>query len=129
MYLKTQVKESDQVMRLKDVVQQLVIDPRKLTAYALDMDNPKSVDKALMFRQCLGFTKENYHGLLAQIQDKAMNAEAVPGKSDKYGQRYRVDILVDGVEPNQQDIVRTGWIVKPDESLAKLVTLYIPRRK
>lgn len=116
-------------MRLKDVVQQLVIDPRKLTAYALDMDNPKSVDKALMFRQCLGFTKGNYHGLLAQIQDKAMNAEAVPGKSDKYGQRYRVDILVDGVEPNQQDIVRTGWIVKPDESLAQLVTLYIPRRK
>jgi len=93
------------------------------------MDNPNSVDKALMFRQCLGFTKENYHGLLAQIQDKAMNAKAVPGKSDEYGQRYRVDILVDGVEPHQQDIVRTGWIVKPDESLAKLVTLYIPRRK
>lgn len=116
-------------MKLRDVVSQIFIDPRKLTAYALNLENPKGSAKAITFRQYLGFTPANYQSLLAQIEAKALDAEAIPGKQDEHGQRYRVDMLIIGVEPDQQEIVRTGWMVKPAEDLAKLVTLYIPSRK
>ncbi|MDB9524745.1 hypothetical protein PN498_01980 [Oscillatoria sp. CS-180] len=116
-------------MRLRDVVSQIFIDPRKLTAYALDLENPKGSAKAIMFRQYLGFTPANYQSLVAQIEAKALDAEAILGKQDEHGQRYRVDMLTIGVEPDQQEIVRTAWMVRPADDLAKLVTLYIPSRK
>lgn len=41
-------------MKLRELVDQILIDPRKLTDYALDMDNPKGKDKAVMFQRHLG---------------------------------------------------------------------------
>jgi hypothetical protein len=67
--------------------------------------------------------------LLTQIQDKVMESEAGLGVCDEHGQRYQVDILVDGIEVGQQEIVRTGWIVRTNEDIARLVTAYIRRRK
>lgn len=116
-------------MKLKKIVKQVFIDPRKLTSYALNPKSVKGGDKALMFREHLGFTQENYQLLLNQIQDKVMESEAILGVCDEYGQRYQVDILINGVEMGQQEIVRTGWIVKPNEDIARLATAYIRRRK
>ncbi|MGB0562392.1 MAG: DUF6883 domain-containing protein [Spirulinaceae cyanobacterium] len=115
-------------MKLHNVVSRVVIDPRKLTQYALNSNNPQAVDKALMFQRYLGFTPANYQQLLQQIEMNALDAEAIAGQSDEYGQRYRVDLSIVGVSPNQQERVRTGWIVKPGEDFARLVTLYITRR-
>jgi filamentous hemagglutinin len=56
-----------------------------LTAYALDSENPKGKAKAMMFRQCLGFSPANYQSLLAQIEAKALDAEAILGKQDEHG--------------------------------------------
>ncbi len=116
-------------MKLRDVVNQILIDPRKITDYALNPNNLQGRDKALLFREYLGFTRENYQSLLQQIEEQAMDAEAIPRQYNEYGQRYRVDITVVGIEPTQQEVVRTGWIVKPNEDIARLVTLYIPRQK
>lgn len=116
------------VVKLRDMVSRLSIDPRKLTDYALDPASLKGADKAAMFRQHLGFTQENFHGLLAQIQDQALEAEAVPGFEDQHGQRFQVDLTIMGVGPGQQETVRTGWIVKPGEDIARLTTLYVRRR-
>ncbi len=46
-------------MKLGDVVNRIVIDPRKLTEYALNPDNPRGADKAVMFEHHLGFTRDN----------------------------------------------------------------------
>lgn len=83
----------------------------------------------MIFQEYLGFTQQNYQLLLTQIQDKVMESEAVLGVYDEYGQRYQVDILIDGVEVGQQEIVRTGWIVRSNEDMARLVTAYIRRRR
>lgn len=115
-------------MKLRDIANRLSIDPRKLTDYALDPASLKGADKAAMFRQHLGFTQENFHGLLTQIQDQALDAEAVPGFEDQHGHRFQVDLAIMGVRPGQQEMVRTGWIVKPGEDLARLTTLYVRRR-
>ena len=116
-------------MRLRDVAKQLLIDPRKFTEYALNPNSPIGKHKSVMFRQYLGFTQENYQPLLEQIQAQAMDAEASLGISDEHGQRYQVDLEIRGMEAGQQEIVRTGWIVRSNEDIARLVTLYVRRRK
>ena len=50
------------------------------------------------------------------------------GFEDQHGQRFQVDLVIMGVEPGQQEMVRTGWIVRPGEDLARLATLYVRRR-
>ena len=117
-------------MKLRDVVSHIFIDPRKLTTYALSLESLRGRDKAILFQTYLGFTQENYQLLLEQVQAKVMDSEAIPVDLDEYGQRYRVDVPIIGVEPGQQEIVRTGWIVKSgEEGLARLTTLYIRRQK
>ncbi len=113
-------------MKLRDVVSGLVIDPRKLTDYALDPDAPWGQHKAVAFAQKLGFTRENYMDLLAQIEAQALDAEAVFRGQDEFGQRYAVDLIIRGVQ-GQQAIVRTGWLVRPESDRAHLVTLYVRR--
>lgn len=113
-------------MKLKELVSHLVIDSRKLTEYALNVDNPVGSDKAVIFQRRLGFSQENYELLLTQISAKTLDAEAVLGLKDKHGQRYTVDLEIVGAQ-GQQGIVRTGWIVEPGSNGARLVTLFVRR--
>ncbi|MCT7975466.1 DUF6883 domain-containing protein [Laspinema olomoucense] len=115
-------------MKLGDIVSRLVIDPRKLTEYALNPDNPKGADKALMFERHLGFTQDNYQPLLQQILLQALETEAILQSTDKHGQRYQVDLEIRGTQAGQQEIVRTGWIVESESDAARLVTLYVRKR-
>jgi hypothetical protein len=116
-------------MKLGDVVNRIVIDPRKLTEYALNPNNPKGADKAVMFERHLGFTKDNYLLLLQQIESKVLNSEAILQTTDVHGQRYQVDLEIEGVESGQREIVRTGWIVESKQDVARLITLYVRKRK
>jgi hypothetical protein len=54
-------------MKLSDVVPHVEIDPRKLTEYALNPDNPVGADKAIIFQRVLGYNRHNYQSLLEQI--------------------------------------------------------------
>ena len=116
-------------MKLGDVASRIIIDPRKLTEYALNLDNPKGADKAIMFERHLGFTKDNYQLLLQQIESKVLDAEATLQTTDVHGQRYQVDLEIEGVELGQIETVRTGWIVELKNDIARLVTLYVRKRK
>jgi hypothetical protein len=116
-------------VKLREIVGQAEINPQKFTSYVLNPGSLKGADKAFMFEQYLGFTQQNYQSLLTQIQAKVMESEVIVGDCDQYGQRYQVDILIEGIEIGQQEIVRTGWIIKPNEEVARLVTAYIRRRK
>ena len=115
-------------MNLRDVVRKVVVDTRKLTKYALNPDNPVGADKALIFQIHLGFIKDNYKYLLEQIQAKAMSSEATLQRTDQYGNHYRVDMEIIGIE-GYRETVRTGWVVEPDSDTARLTTLYVRRRK
>ena len=115
-------------MKLSDIVQQIFIDPRKLTHYALDLDSPYGKHKAIQFEKLLGFTKENYAGLISQIQNKSLGAEVFFHSEDQFGKRYTVDIEVKGITENKRAIVRTGWFMSVGSNDAHLVTLYVLRR-
>lgn len=89
-------------MKLADIVNRLAIDARKLTDYALDPDSPWGHYKAMVFKESLGFTRENYADLLAQIEEKALEGEAILRGEDEFGQRYTVDLLIRGTEGGNQ---------------------------
>ncbi len=115
-------------MKLKELVNQIVIDPSKLVQYSLNKNHEKGHNKAIMFEQHLGFNQENHHLLLEQIQAKAMEGEAMIGYYDNYGQRYNVDISIVGVRPGQKETVRTGWLVDSETKIARLITVFIRSR-
>lgn len=115
-------------MKLGEIATQLIIDSRKLTDYALNPDNPKGKDKAFLFEFHLGFSRDNYQKLLEQILKKAPEAEAIPLEKDRHGQRYQVDLNIEGIHKGQSEIVRTGWLLELDTNTARLVTLYVRKR-
>jgi hypothetical protein len=112
-------------MKLGDFVSRLNVDRRKLIAYALDPENPIGKHKAILFHRRLGYNLDNYEPLLVQIEQLAMEGEAIPTKADEHGQRYQVDLTIVGVD-DQQEIVRTAWIVEPSAAdCGRLISLYV----
>jgi hypothetical protein len=116
-------------MKLGELVDEIVIDPRKLTDYALDLESPKGKDKALMFQRHLGYTKDNYRILIDRIVQQVLDAEAIPQNEDRYGTRYQIDLEITGIEAQQIEIVRTGWLIPLNSRQARLTTLYIPKKQ
>ena len=112
-------------MKFKEYADKINIDPRKLTNYALDPDNPKGKNKALMFQQHLDYTAQNYQSLLDQIYEKTLDSEAIVQQTDQYGTRYQVDLEIQGIQPHQKETVRTGWLIPPNTKQARFITAYI----
>ncbi|MGH6614419.1 LysM peptidoglycan-binding domain-containing protein [Sphingomonas sp.] len=99
-----------------------IIDPRKLTEYALNPVHPVGGNKARVFESAFGFNASNADDLLGQIARGVRENPAVAGKVDKYGSRFTVDIPVVG--PKGSGAVRTGWIYKNGSSVPELTTLF-----
>jgi hypothetical protein len=100
-----------------------IIDPRKLTEYALNPSHPVGGSKARVFKSALGFTKENAEALIAQLREGVKNNPAIPGKVDQFGSRFTVDILVTG--PAGSGVVRSGWIYKTGSNVPELTTVFV----
>ncbi len=111
-------------MRLAEIVDRLTIDSRKLTDYALNPNSPLGRHKAKVFKELLGITAKEHAALMAQIKEDALEEEATFHSEDEFGQRYTVDLLVQGAA-GRKAIVRTGWLVYPDLNEARLITLYV----
>ncbi len=114
-------------MKLSDIVDRIVVEPRKLIDYALDLDSPYGRHKALLLERVLGFTKENSIELIRQLEHKSWQAEIIFHGEDRFGKRYRADILIEGRE-DKQAVVRTGWLVPAGTRAAYLVTIYVRKR-
>ena len=99
------------------------IDPRKLTEYALNPNHPVGGNKARVFESALGFNRSNADDLMAQLCPGVMENTPIPGKVDKWGTRFTVDIPVTG--PAGSGVVRTGWIYTPGSTTPSLNTLMV----
>ena len=101
-----------------------VIDPGKLTSYALNPAHPVGGNKAIVFDSALGYNSANADQLIAQIQQGVRTNPAVLGKVDQFGQRFTVDMPNTG--PNGNTVkVRTGWILDPGATTPRLTTTYV----
>ncbi len=100
-----------------------IIDERKVVDYCLSEEHDDGKHKARLFRQILGITLDNADTLLDQLREAAASGEATLGKLDRYGQRYVIDISLEG--PLGTATVRSAWIVRATEDVPRLITCYI----
>ena len=100
-----------------------VIDARKLLAYALDPTHERGRGKAHVFAWVLGYDTSNYERLVQQLRQGFLEHPPVPGRVDRFGARYAVDIPVTG--PRGSAVVRTAWIYVPGTLTPRLTTLYV----
>ncbi len=113
-------------MKLSDLIDEIVIDHRKLTEYALDYNSMHGKHKAFIFEQVLGFTKDNHQALLSQLKAKCLHANAKFYREIEQGTLYQIDVLIEG-DNNNQALVRTGWLIKPGTRSARLTTIYVTK--
>jgi hypothetical protein len=102
------------------------IDPRQVTDYALNPNHPVGGHKARVFERVLELTLANEGELLAQVRAGILTAPARPRKVDRSGNRFTVDLVIQG--PNGvQSVVTTEWTYDPGSSVPRLITLFIPQ--
>ena len=79
---------------------------------------------ACLFRALVGLHPGNAVLLLDALEGAAATGDAVAGKADEYGRRYVLGFEFIG--PKGTAIIRSGWIVRADEDVPRLVTRYFP---
>ncbi|MCW2255569.1 filamentous hemagglutinin [Providencia alcalifaciens] len=103
-----------------------IIDPNKITSYALNPNHPVGGDKAKVFESALGYNQSNALDLISKIQVGAKSNNAVLNSADKFGQRITIDMPITGSN-GKTAVVRTGWIYDVGSSEPRLTTLYIKK--
>lgn len=101
-----------------------MIPSAKLEGYSLNPDHPREgKDKARVFKSALGYTRANVDDLRDEILRELKTTPAVARDHNGYGQRYQVDVEVQG--PKGAGIVRTGWIILDGETVPRLTSAYV----
>ncbi len=113
-------------MKLREVADQVVIDPRKITHYALNPNHEEGKHKARVFESALGYNLTNYQPLLNQIVSLALDAEVEFNRLNEYGQFFQANFTIEGIA-GQRVPLFISWRIPPDTREAHLVTLFIPR--
>ena len=104
-----------------------VINPNKLTGYALNPNHPVGGHKARVFESALWFNKSNADDLMVQLQQGVKTNIPIPGKVDQYSERFTVEIPVVG--PKGEGVVTSGWIYKPSSNVPELTTISVKKDK
>lgn len=107
---------------------QAVIDERKLTDYALKMDDAKSRDKAVAFRDALGYTLVNYKTLVDDVLNNLCRYPAKSKGNQIYGCLYEVVMPITG--PNGRTArVLTAWIIEWGNEVPRLTSIYVTKKR
>jgi hypothetical protein len=100
-----------------------VIDDRKIKDYCLNPEHPRGKHKAKVFQRSLGITVENSQELINQIRKGIIQKDCLKGDVDDYGQRFTVDVEI--VIDSKKAVVRTGWILKKNETRPVFTTCFV----
>jgi filamentous hemagglutinin len=99
---------------------------QRLLTYLLDPDHREGGSKAAWFRRALGFTRENYPDLAAQIVYDPNGASAQ--RSDSHGVRLEQLVTLHGANGRTIADVRLYWIREPDGRV-RLLTIKPPKKR
>lgn len=100
---------------------------RKVVTYSLNTTHPRGRHKAILFESKLGITLENKQILISLLLDQAMNGEATYNGTTPYGESYAIDFAV--TTSKGTSVVRSAWIIRPQEVYPDLVSTYPIRKK
>lgn len=102
----------------------------KLTRYSMDPASPGGRSKARVWARALGMDKSHAKDVERQVLDKLPSLPAYRDKADEHGERFRVQVPVEG--PNGRTVdVTTAWIYKRNKTgvstKPRLVTCFVGR--
>ena len=100
-----------------------VVDIAKLRDYCLNDQHPRGRHKARVFASALGFTVADADILRQPLLGAAREGQAVETDRDDYGQRYVIDLGVNG--PRGRASVRSCWIILHGEDFPRLTSCYV----
>jgi uncharacterized protein len=101
-----------------------IIEPEKLRDYVLCPEHKYGKHKARVFLSALGIGRANWEYLHDQIVNRVEDAEVSEVRAGKYGVRYSVPMLIEGLN-GQTHEVTTGWIVEQEGAPPRLTTAYV----
>ena len=100
-----------------------IIDINKLSGYSLNPQHPDGQHKARVFEAALGLTVNDVEELRLALLQAIQVYEAIPDRSNPYGQKYIVDFYLRRL--GKEAIIHSVWIVRNNEDFARLVTCYV----
>ncbi|WP_254876877.1 WXG100 family type VII secretion target [Verrucosispora sp. NA02020] len=103
------------------------IDPKKITAYAMNPDHPVGKNKYRVINSATGLGPDDSESILRQVRDGVRAGSPLLGKSDQFGERWSVDLPLSG--PKGTIIVRTAWILESGTSTPRMVTISFPPKE
>lgn len=101
-----------------------VIEPEKLRDYVLSPEHRYGRHKARVFLSALGIDRDGWEYLRDQIASRVEEADVSEVRAGKYGVRYSVSILVEGLN-GQTHEVTTGWIIEEEGAAPRLTSAYV----
>ncbi len=99
-----------------------VADINKLREYSLNFEHDDGKHKAQLFLTKLGLTLNDAEILQNILLEIVKTHEAELSKADIYGQRYRLDFVLEWA--GKRAILRSAWIVRYNEDFPRLVSCY-----
>ena len=100
-----------------------IVEISKLRDYCLDPHHPRGRHKARVFLSALGLGQGDADFLRAALLKAALEADAMPGEADEYGERYTVDFLL--THGGREATVRSAWIILRGESAPRLTSCFV----
>ncbi len=102
---------------------QHILDLHKLKDYCLSASHPRGRHKARVFREALGLAADDAEWLRDRLLEAVKGADAEKLDSDAMGQRWRVDVAI--TRHDRRAVVRTLWIMRTGETVARFVTCWV----
>ena len=102
----------------------VAIDSNKITGYAMNPDHPVGRNKYRVISSATGLDAGDADRIDQQIREGVRDGQPIMGKADQYGQRWAVDVPLNG--PEGTVVVRTAWIIDAGSTVPRLVTISFP---
>jgi hypothetical protein len=100
-----------------------IVEIDKIAGYCLNPEHPEGKHKARVFKSALDLDLNDTEELQAVLLQAVANYDAIPGKSNAYGQKYIIDFSI--TRSDKQAIIQSVWIVRNNEGFPRLVTCYV----
>ncbi|MEM9275714.1 MAG: DUF6883 domain-containing protein [Cyanobacteria bacterium P01_F01_bin.143] len=99
------------------------VDDQKLASYCLNPNHGDGKHKARVFKSALNLDIDNVDELRAALEKAVAKYDAIPEKSNQYGQKYVIDFPL--TRDAKTAMIHSVWIVRNREDFPRLVTCYI----
>jgi len=120
------IKLEGEAMNTLPCYENAIIPIEKFTKYALD-DN-RDPDKAIAFRNALGYTSENVNSLISNIRCNLSCFEARSKGHNGFGVSYECIMNLIGSNGKSANVV-TAWIIEDGKTSPRLTSAYVTDKK